>query len=116
LTVRRFNPDRVPTAVWTEIGPFVREAVLRAEPRDQRDARALLTRTTHLVWWCHQRGIDLRREVVFAPHTVERFVTDGCAHLAEGSRGNYRSVLHRVGAAVLGPLVYPPHVTFAASP
>jgi len=75
-----------------------------------------MTRTAHLVSWCDQRGIDLRREVVFAPHTVERFVSEGCAHLAEGSRGNYRSMLHRVGAAVLGPLVYPPRTTFGTSP
>ena len=89
---------------------------MRADPRDERDARELMTRTAHLVSWCDERGIQLRREVVFAPHTVERFVTEGCAHLAEGSRGNYRTVLCRVGAAVLGPLVYPPHATFGASP
>jgi hypothetical protein len=75
-----------------------------------------MTMTAQLMCWCHERGIDLQREIVFAPHTVERFVTEGCAHLAEGSRGNYRSALHRVGAAVLGPLVYPPHATFGASP
>lgn len=116
LIVRRFNPDRVPAQVWGDIGALVRDAVLRAEPHDARDARELLTRTAHLACWCHQRGVEIRSEVVFAPHTVDRFVTEGCAHLAKGSRANYRSVLHRVGAAVLGPLVYPPRTTFGASP
>jgi hypothetical protein len=116
LTVRRFNPSRIPPEVWVDIGPLVRHAVLRAEPRHDRDARELMTRTAHLASWCHQRGVELRSEVVFAAHIVDRFVTEGCAHLAEGSRANYRSVLHRVGAAVLGPLVYPPRPTFRASP
>src|SRR5205823_1374891 len=101
---------------WIEIRPLVQEAVLQAEPRHAREARELMTRTAHLMWWCHQHGIELRAEIVFAPHTVDRFVTEGCAHLKKGSPANYRSVLHRVGAAVLGPLVYPPRVTFAAAP
>jgi hypothetical protein len=112
LRVARFSPKNIPSEVWAEIGPVVREAVTKATPRDSRDATELLTRTAFLAEWCRVHGLGLRPEVMFAPHTINRCVMEGCSHLSEGSRANYRCVMQRVGAAVLGPEVYPPRVTF----
>jgi hypothetical protein len=107
LTIARFNPRRVPREAWAVIAPRARDAVARVEPRDARDATELLSRTALLLWWCHGQGLDLGPEVVFAPETLDRFVAQGCARLAKGTRTNYRRILRRVGAAVLGPPTYP---------
>ena len=65
------------------------------------------SRTAMLLTWCHAQGLELIPEVVLHPDTIDRFVAQGCAHLSPGSRSNYRSVLHRVGACWLGVSVYP---------
>ncbi len=45
---------------------------------------------------------------MFAPDTLDRFIATAYGHLASGTGTNYRRVLRRVGAATLGPPVYPP--------
>jgi hypothetical protein len=108
LTIARFNPRNVPGEAWAVIGPLARDAVAKVEPNTSRDATELLSRTALLLWWCHRQGLELTPEVVFAPETLDRFVTRGCEELAKGTRINYRRILRRVGAAVLGPPLYPP--------
>jgi hypothetical protein len=63
---------------------------------------------TQLALWVQSIGQPLTAEVVLHPDTVDRFATEACAHLAAGTQNNYRSQLRGVGAAVLGPDVYPP--------
>jgi hypothetical protein len=107
LTIARFDPRRVPPEVWAAIAPLARDAVSKVEPSTPRDATELLSRTALLLSWCHGRGLELTPAVVFAPETLDRFVADGCEELAKGTRINYRRILRRVGAAVLGPPLYP---------
>lgn len=116
MVIRRFDPNKVAPDVWAVIGPLVRDAVAVTKPRDAADARELLTRTAALAAWAFEQGIELLPAEVFAPHTLDRFVVEGVRHLAAGSQSNYRSVLHRVAAAVLGPIVYPPRVVLELSP
>ena len=63
---------------------------------------------TQLAVWVESIGQPLSAEVVFHPDTVDRFAKEACAQLASGTQNNYRSQLRGVGAAVLGPDVYPP--------
>jgi hypothetical protein len=107
LTIARFDPRRVPPEVWAAIAPLARDAVAKVEPSTPRDATELLSRTALLLSWCHGQGLELMPAVVFAPETLDRFVAHGCAELAKGTRINYRRILRRVGAAVLGPPIYP---------
>jgi hypothetical protein len=103
----RFSPKDVAPEVWAVVGPVARDAVARAEPRSAAEATELMSRATALAVFCHGAGMDLRPEVVFAPQTVDHFISVGCAHLAAGTQINYRRILRRVGAAVLGPPAYP---------
>ena len=36
--------------------------------------------------WVDTLGLPVEPEVVFHPDTVDRFATEGCAHLAPGTR------------------------------
>jgi hypothetical protein len=107
-TIDRFSPKDVPPAIWNRIEPLVKEAVATSTPRTVSRANDLLTVTAQLAVWAHRIGQPLDPEILFHPDTVDRFVTEGCAHLSEGSRLNYRTQLWKVGAAVLGPALYPP--------
>ncbi len=63
---------------------------------------------TQLAVWVESIGQPLTAEVVFHPDTVDRFAKEACADMAAGTQNNYRSQLRGVGAAVLGPEIYPP--------
>ena len=106
--IARFDPARVSTAQWARIGPVVRAAVEQAEPASVYSARTLLSITTQLALWADTRGQPLDPAGLFHPEVIDRFVTEGCGHLKPGTRLNYRRHLRDVGAAVLGPGVYPP--------
>jgi hypothetical protein len=106
--INRFSPRSVPPAQWARVESLVRESVRRATPVSAHSAEALMNVVTQLALWVHSIGQPLSAEVVLHPDTVDRFATEACAHLAAGTQNNYRSQLRGVGAAVLGPDVYPP--------
>jgi integrase len=108
LTIARFDPRRVPPEVWAEISPLARQAASMAGPRGGREATELMSRTAGLLAWCHGQGIDLNPDIVFLPDTLDRYIAQGCADKASGTQSNYRRILRRVAAAVLGPAFYPP--------
>jgi integrase len=108
LTIARFDPRRVPPEVWAEISPLARQATSMSGPRDKREATEVMSRTAALLAWCHGQGIDLNPNIVFLPDTLDRYIAQGCAAKASGTQSNYRRILRRVAAAVLGPAVYPP--------
>jgi hypothetical protein len=56
LTIARFNPRRVPAAVWAVIAPLAGDAVAKVEPDTSRDATELLSRTALLLWWVPWAG------------------------------------------------------------
>jgi hypothetical protein len=90
------------------IGPIVVAAVDAVGPSTPREATQLSGRTALLLSWCCERGMDMVREVVFHPETIDQFIVEGCAHLSAGSRATYRSSLLRVGEAFVGAPFYAP--------
>ena len=106
--INRFSPRSLPTGQWARIEALVRESVRQATPATAHIAEGLMTKITQLAAWVDTIGQPLEPEVVFHPDTIDRFVVDGCTHLAPGTRNNYRSDLRSVGEKTLGPAVYPP--------
>jgi hypothetical protein len=106
--INRFSPRSVLPARWARIEALVRDAVRRAAPASAHSAEALMNVVTQLALWVDSIGQPLSADVVFHPDTVDRFATEACQGLAPGTQNNYRSQLRGVGAAVLGPDVYPP--------
>lgn len=107
-TIVRFSPADVPPAQWARIGPVVRSAVEQAAPTTVYEAGTLLSTVTQLAIWADTLGQPIEPGALFHPDLLDRFATEGCAHLRPGTRLNYRRHLRAVGAAVLGPGIYPP--------
>ena len=67
-----------------------------------------MTVVAQLAVWADLLGQPLDPEVLFHPETIDRFIAEGCAHLSDGTRLNYRTHLWKIGAAVLGRALFPP--------
>jgi hypothetical protein len=106
--IARFDPARVPAAQWAHIAPIVRASVEKAAPTTVYTTRTLLSVVTQLAIWADTLGQPIEPGGLFHPDVIDRFVTEGCVHLKPGTRLNYRRHLRDVGAAVLGPALYPP--------
>jgi hypothetical protein len=104
----RFTPESVPDPLWARVGPTLRRWAETADPDSAYAARTLLSIATQLILWTDAIGLPFAAEVVLHPDVIDRFVTEGCAALADGTRLNYRRHLRVIGAAVLGPTIYPP--------
>lgn len=91
----RIDADR-----WTEIGPFVRDAVAVAAPVSSYTAHRLLIATTHYVNWCRIVGLPLNAKVLFQQATIEHYIRGNLDQLSEGTLRNYRSMLLRVSEAL----------------
>jgi hypothetical protein len=107
LTIKRFEPSAADPSVWAAIAPLAREWVEIVAPQTRDQAVELMSRTAAFLVWLYEQGVDLRPEVALAPSTLDRYVKVGCAHLAPGTRTNYRRLLRKIGRAVLGPPMYP---------
>ena len=105
--ISQFSPRSVPESLWNRAESLVREAAVKAAPRSGLSAQKLMTVITELVVWVDMVGLSLEPSVVFHPDHIDRFVLEGCAHLAPGTRSNYRGQLRSAGAAVLGPELFP---------
>jgi hypothetical protein len=103
--VRAFRPTDLPAEAWEAIGPFVREVVSKATQGEPPSSR--LTVLTQLANWSWTGGTPMAAAEVLHPDQVDAFIAQGCTHLAEGTRANYRSLLRGVGEAVVGPPLYP---------
>src|SRR5215213_7849328 len=106
LTIQRFDPTALPPDEWQIIAPLVRGLVSQVDTKTAREATELLGRTASLLDWAFRQGMELSAEAVLSPDVVDRFIREACAHLATGTQTNYRRLLWRVGAAVLGPRTY----------
>jgi len=102
-----YAPLRMDPKLWTRVEEFVRDAVGRAEPGAVYEARRLMNVVAQLAAWADRCGLALVPEVVLHPDTIDRFAREACGHLQSGTQGNYRTMLREVGAALLGPEVYP---------
>ena len=106
--IKQFLPASVPDEVWRRVEDLVKSSVRQAEPISVYSAKALMSVVTQLVIWIDTLGLPLELDVVFHPDNIDRFASEGCAHLASGSQHNYRTQLRAVGVAVLGPELFPP--------
>jgi len=106
--ITRFHPQQVAPEVWQRVEAFVRATVSAAQPGAPSIAGLQMTLMAQLAIWVDLVGQPLDPAVVLHPETIERFLVEGCTHLTEGSRINYRTHLRKVGAAVLGPDLFPP--------
>ena len=106
--ITRFHPQQVPPDVWRRVEAFVRDAVSAAAPGTPFIADHQMTVMAQLAIWADVVGLPLDPAVVLIPETVDRFLLEGCRHLKEGSRLNYRTNLWKIGAAVLGEGLFPP--------
>jgi integrase len=105
--ISQFSPRRVPEDQWRRIETLVRESATKAAPKSAYSASQLMTVLSELAIWIDTIGLPLDPAVVLTPDNIDRFITDGCAHLALGTQSNYRRQLRIIGAAVLGAEVFP---------
>ena len=107
-TIDRFSPRDVPEHLWLRVEPVVKESVARVEHADALLARKCLSIVGQLALWADRIGHPVDAASLFTPELIDRFITEGCTHLAKGTRLNYRSQLWRVGTAVVGHKLFPP--------
>lgn len=106
--IDRFYARDIDPAVWSVIGPLVKEAIAAAAPTQPRRATTIGSRTALLLSWCFKRGMDLTPEVVFHPDTIDEFISTACGHFTKGTRSTYRSTLLQVGEAYVGAPLFAP--------
>ena len=87
---------------------MVKDSVAKAADNNPLLAEQRLSIVTQLALWADLIGHDLDAGSLFTPEFIDRFVTEGCAHLSDGTRLNYRSQLWKIGAAVAGAKLFPP--------
>ena len=107
-TINRFSPRDVPEDLWRLVEPVVKAAISTASPGDPQKANHQLSIVTQLAVWAARIGQSLEPAALFHPEFLDRFVSEGCAHLSHGTQLNYRTNLWRVGEAVLGRALFPP--------
>jgi hypothetical protein len=107
-TIDRFSPRNVPQRHWSRVAPVVKESVAKVQHTDAVLARKCLSIVGQLALWADRIGLPVDAASLFTPELIDRFITEGCVHLAKGTQLNYRSQLWRVGAAVVGHKLFPP--------
>jgi len=106
--IARFSPAEVPPETWARIEGPVRAWAEAVRPATPQRARNLLNALTQLALWADTHGLALEPDVLLRPGTIDRFIVQGCAHLAKGTRTNYRTQLRAVGREVVDPDLFPP--------
>jgi len=107
-TINRFSPKDISPDVWGRVGLVVQESVTKVSPRDAVLARKCMSVVGQLAVWADRIGPPVDVAALFTPEVIDRFITEGCTHLSDGTRLNYRSQLWQVGAAVVGHTLFPP--------
>lgn len=106
-TISRFSPRDVPEDVWRRVEPVVKATIWTATPADPYKANHQLSIVTQLAVWADRIGHSIEPEALFHPEFLDRFITEGCAHLSHGTQLNYRTNLWGVGEAVIGRALFP---------
>lgn len=79
---------------------FVKDAVATAATLDERDpSRLMKVASPYVVWCVDEHGLDLRRELIFAPALIDRYCRT--QFNTEGTAGSYRSVLLAIANALM---------------
>jgi len=107
--IAAYRPSANPAA-WPEVEPYVKHVstVAAGSPVVKLRPDQILKVVSDLVLFCHGEGAEIVDEVVFDLAAIERYIRVGCEGLADGTRANYRSWLHAIRQAVLGPVLAPP--------
>lgn len=105
--VTTYMPAGVPATTWHRVHGLVRKAVLATKPATPRSAETLMSVVAQFLLWCDTQAVSGREDVTFHPATIDRYILRGCKGLTAATKANYRSRLHGVGAALLGPPMYP---------
>lgn len=100
--IANYQPVKV-AASWPVIGDFVRAAVRDCDQKTAYSARELMIVGSALVDWCHARGYDLDRDVVFRREVISEFIATGLPGLSVATAGNYRTKLLRMSEHLLSP-------------
>jgi hypothetical protein len=87
---------------WSAVAGQVRAIVTSAEPLTCYSAAELMSVLTKLALFAHAEGLPSTAQVWLSREVIEHFIALGCAHLADGTKGTYRSKLLRLREAVLG--------------
>lgn len=99
--VRMYTPQTDPR-VWARIGDFCTQIVLDAAPSHSASASRWLQVVCALTEWCtDSAGMDLDRERVLDPNTIERYIRSR-SDLSKRSRATLRSVLLHISMRILG--------------
>lgn len=102
-SIATYQPTTVASTVWELVGPAARRWAATVPAESGRQAVSRLKPLAQYLAWRVEGGLLIDDPVdVFHPADVERFVTEGCAHLANSSRSAYRSALRTVGEHVVG--------------
>lgn len=107
-TINRFSPRKVSPEAWSRVEAVVKQAVTQVGFSDPDLAKHALSIVAQFTLWADRVGQSVDVEALFDPELIDRFITEGCAHLSEGTRLNYRTQLWRVGTAVVGHGLFPP--------
>ena len=110
--LKGYHPTGADPESWDAVRPFV--GVCADRLRLDRGAGALrvVRVLARLAMWCHGQALPLDPEVVLAPDTVERFVSDGLRD--DGSRATYRATLRRIGPMLTAKAPWEPRVASVA--
>jgi hypothetical protein len=90
----RYRPRRAGRELWDSIiGTFVMDAVVELAPARRPTAESYVWALRRFCQWGLEQGLDLDREVLLDPDTVERY----CGSLTRHSQNTARSILRRIG-------------------
>jgi hypothetical protein len=97
--VDRYAP-KATSDTWVHVQEFVKDAVAATAILEGRDpSRLMRVASPYVVWCVDEHGLDLRRELIFAPSLIDRYCRT--QFRSEGTAGTYRSVLLAIANALM---------------
>jgi integrase len=109
--LQAFTPRTIPASKREAVAAFVRDATAAVAPENVYTVEQTTAPIVALVNWAHVTcGLPLRYVVLFAPATIEQFLTQAVANneLATGTARNYRAHLSRIATAMGFPVAGSP--------
>lgn len=102
---KRYKPAKVPAERWARIEPFVSELVADASAAESvsYSELELYSVLSQHVAWCEVQAYELEPQQVLNRNVIETFINRLPKTHTDGTRSNYRSMLHKVAEAVLPP-------------
>lgn len=86
----------VPDLASPEHAPLIRELAALYRPANRTAASKIAGQLSGYVYWCEQQGLDVDRDLLLDPDTIDAYVERGLARMADGTRTTARTALRRV--------------------